>query len=155
MDPGETTRTLPGTRLLRFGLVALDPSDLGLEGSSPVEICRRADVLLDLRRFDEALGTVRSALARHPESCDLWIRASIAHLGARSPGEAVAAAERAVAAVRRLIADCGGPQRLSDCGVQESDLAALARDGFGRGNRATNPRIATEEDVAAIYRAAL
>lgn len=67
----------------------------------------------------------------------------------------VAAAERAVGAVQRLIADCGGPQRLADCGVQEGDLVALARDGFGRGNRATNPRVATKEDIEAIYRAAL
>lgn len=67
----------------------------------------------------------------------------------------LAAAERGVAAVERLIADCGGPLRLRDCGVGEEHLDALARDGFGRGNRATNPRIATEQDVAAIYRAAL
>jgi alcohol dehydrogenase class IV len=67
----------------------------------------------------------------------------------------IAAAERGVLAVERLIADCGGPQRLSECGIDEEHLEAITRDGFARGNRATNPRIATYEDVAAIYRAAL
>ena len=67
----------------------------------------------------------------------------------------VAAAERGVEAVRRLIADCGRPLRLSECGVSEAHLEALTRDGYSRGNRATNPRIASPEDVAAIYRAAL
>ncbi len=67
----------------------------------------------------------------------------------------VQAAERGVAAVERLIADCGGPLRLSACGVREEHLEDLTRDGFARGNRATNPRIATRDDVAAIYRAAL
>lgn len=67
----------------------------------------------------------------------------------------LAAAERAVAAVRRLIADCGGPQRLAAFGVSEADVDSLTHDGFGRGARATNPRIATEADVAAIYRACL
>lgn len=67
----------------------------------------------------------------------------------------LAAAERAVMAVERLIADCGGPLRLSDCDIREEHLEALTRDGFGRGNRATNPRVATKEDVYAIYRAAL
>ncbi|HEV2124603.1 MAG TPA: iron-containing alcohol dehydrogenase [Chloroflexota bacterium] len=67
----------------------------------------------------------------------------------------VTAAERAVTAVERLITDCGGPLHLSDCGIREEHLEALTRDGFARGNRATNPRIATREDVYAIYRAAL
>ena len=67
----------------------------------------------------------------------------------------VQAGERGVEAVRRLIADCGGPLRLSECGVREEHLEALTRDGFGRGTRATNPRIASRDDVAAIYRAAL
>ncbi len=67
----------------------------------------------------------------------------------------LAAAERAVTAVRRLVTDCGGQQRLSEFGVREEHLEVLTRDGFARGNRATNPRIATREDVLAIYRAAL
>ena len=77
-------------------------------------------------------------------------------LGERVAGlSRVVAAERGVAAVERLIADCGGPLRLRECGVGEEHLAALARAVVGRGNRATNPRIATREDVATIYRAAL
>jgi len=66
----------------------------------------------------------------------------------------VAAAERAVFAVRRIVVDCGGPQRISQCGVRKEDIENIARDGFGRGNRLINPRIATREDVEAIYRAA-
>lgn len=67
----------------------------------------------------------------------------------------VVAAERGVEAVRRLIADCPGPLRLSECGVQESDIAALTEDGYSRGDRSVNPRTATRSDVEAIYRAAL
>lgn len=67
----------------------------------------------------------------------------------------VAAAERGVDAVRRLIADCPGALRLSQCGVADEHIDSLTADGFSRGNRAINPRIATREDVAALYRAAL
>jgi len=67
----------------------------------------------------------------------------------------VAAAERGVEAVRRLVADCPGPLRLSECGVEEKDIAALTEDGYSRGDRTINPRVATRDDVEAIYRAAL
>jgi alcohol dehydrogenase class IV len=67
----------------------------------------------------------------------------------------VAAAECGVEAVRRLIADCPGALRLSECGVTEKDIAALTEDGFSRGDRTINPRAATRDDVEAIYRAAL
>jgi alcohol dehydrogenase class IV len=64
-------------------------------------------------------------------------------------------AERAVAAVERLIAARGGPLRLSAFGVREEHLEDLTRDGFSRGNRATSPRTAAGDEVAVIYRGAL
>jgi alcohol dehydrogenase class IV len=67
----------------------------------------------------------------------------------------IVAAERGVEAVRRLLADCPGALRLSECGVSENDITALTEDGFSRGDRTINPRAATRDDVEAIYRAAL
>ncbi len=67
----------------------------------------------------------------------------------------IAAAECAVTSVRRLVADCGGAQRLSELGVGEEHIDVMARDGFGRGSRANNARICGADDVATLYRAAL
>ena len=65
------------------------------------------------------------------------------------------AAEAGVRAVERLISDVGAPARLSDWGVQESDLPAFAEAGMKTGNIPVNPRTPEADDLVAIMRACL
>lgn len=69
--------------------------------------------------------------------------------------DAQAAAERAVAAVERLRADIGVPQRLRDLGVTEAQLRPFAEKAFGiQRILRVNPRRVTADDLEAILRAA-
>jgi alcohol dehydrogenase class IV len=66
-----------------------------------------------------------------------------------------AAAERAVAAVERLRADVGTPQRLRDLGVSEAQLRPFAEKAFTiKRILRVNPRPVTVEDLEGILRAA-
>lgn len=62
--------------------------------------------------------------------------------------------EDPVGAVDRLRARIGLPERLSDVGVTESDLEAVAVAAPSNGNVQNNPRSVTEDDALAILRAA-
>jgi alcohol dehydrogenase class IV len=80
---------------------------------------------------------------------------------ARLLGEDVAgldegqAAERALAAVERLRADIGIPQRLRDIGVREEQLRPFAEKAFGiQRILRVNPRPVTVSDLEGILRAA-
>jgi alcohol dehydrogenase len=66
------------------------------------------------------------------------------------------AALKAVEAVRTLTRSIDMPQRLSDAGVREDVLPAIAKDTVTqrRGNIAINPRDANEEQVLALLRRA-
>jgi alcohol dehydrogenase class IV len=65
------------------------------------------------------------------------------------------AAERAVAAVERLRADIGIPQRLRDIGVREEQLRPFAEKAFGiQRILRVNPRPVTAGDLEGILRAA-
>jgi alcohol dehydrogenase class IV len=66
------------------------------------------------------------------------------------------AAERAVSAVERLRADIGIPKRLSELGVQATQLRSFAEKAFTiKRILRVNPRPVTIEDLEAILRAAL
>ena len=64
------------------------------------------------------------------------------------------AAQMAVGAVQDLCADIGIPETLSELGVTEDSIPALA-EGTMAGNVATNPRKTTYEDVVKLFEAAL
>ncbi|MEA2365718.1 MAG: hypothetical protein QOI32_1230, partial [Thermoleophilaceae bacterium] len=49
----------------------------------------------------------------------------------------------------------GLPTRLSEVGVPEEGIPALVEGAMGDGTTLLNPREMTEEDYAALYRAAL
>jgi alcohol dehydrogenase class IV len=67
-----------------------------------------------------------------------------------------AAAERAVAAVERLRADVGIPQRLRELGVKAEQLRPFAEKAFGiKRILRVNPRQVTADDLERILRAAL
>jgi alcohol dehydrogenase class IV len=71
---------------------------------------------------------------------------------------AIDGAEKAVEAVKRLVKDLGLPQRLSDVGINETDIYGLAKQTYeidGPVIEAFNPRDATIDDIAGIFKAVL
>ena len=58
-------------------------------------------------------------------------------------------------AVAELASLVGIPQTLSEVGVAEGDVAALAEAAIQDGCHLTNPRPVTEDDMVSMYRAAL
>ena len=80
---------------------------------------------------------------------------------ARALGERVdglprmAAAARAVAAVRSLAADIGIPPSLREYGLREEHVERVVAEAMKSGNVAVNPRGANAEDLAEILRQAL
>ncbi len=72
--------------------------------------------------------------------------------------EAMGAGTDAKASVTRthtLIEEIGIPRRLSECGVTDDAIPAMAKDAIQSGNIAVNPRDTTLADIEALYRAAL
>ena len=65
------------------------------------------------------------------------------------------AAEKAIEAVERLCRDIGAKRRLSEIGLQEEHIMELSRAAAEDVCLITNPRDATVEEIAEIYRAAL
>ena len=65
------------------------------------------------------------------------------------------AAEKAIEAVERLCSDIGAKHHLSEIGLQEEHIMELSRAAAADVNLITNPRDATVEQIAEIYRAAL
>jgi lactaldehyde reductase len=57
-----------------------------------------------------------------------------------------------VEAVRRLGIDVGIPQNISSLGVQEKDIAAIAKDAFKDVCTPGNPRTATVAEITELYR---
>ena len=68
---------------------------------------------------------------------------------------AEAAAELAADAVSRLAADLGCPSGLAELGVVDADIETLAVTTLGDACLSTNPRDASQADVAALFRTAL
>ena len=69
-------------------------------------------------------------------------------------GAALGDDDDAAGAVDRLRAQIGLPGRLSEAGVDEADLEAVARLSQSNGNVARNPRPVSEADALAILQAA-
>jgi alcohol dehydrogenase class IV len=67
----------------------------------------------------------------------------------------VAAAERSITAVTKLIADIGLAKGLSDIGLKEEDIPLLSRNALRDACLVTNPRSATLEEIEAIFRKAM
>lgn len=65
------------------------------------------------------------------------------------------AAEKAISAVRRLVSDIGITHTLSDMGLTEGMIPELSANALKDACLITNPRDASMDDIAAIYRLAL
>ena len=98
-----------------------------------------------------------------PEVCDFNLIANperyadIAEaLGEKTEGlSTIAAAEKGIAAIRRLARDVGIPKNLAVLGVKEADLTVMAGNAKKDACQLTNPRLATLEQVVGIFKAAL
>ncbi|HVL85352.1 MAG TPA: iron-containing alcohol dehydrogenase [Pseudonocardia sp.] len=73
-------------------------------------------------------------------------------LAGAPPGESV---ELVAEEVRRLADEVGVPRGLSDLGVTAEDIPRLSQLTLGDACLTTNPRAASAEDIAALFRAAL
>lgn len=77
-------------------------------------------------------------------------------LGERTEGLSLReAAERCLDAIIRLEDDLGIPRSLAEVGVTEESIPAMVRDALESGLHAPNPVETTEQDMVALYRAAL
>ncbi|HOV79323.1 MAG TPA: iron-containing alcohol dehydrogenase [Bacillota bacterium] len=65
------------------------------------------------------------------------------------------AADKALAAIRKLSADIGIPAGLSELGVKEKDFEIMATNAMKDACSFTNPRAATKTDVIDIFKAAM
>jgi alcohol dehydrogenase len=65
------------------------------------------------------------------------------------------AADKAIAAIKKLSADVGIPAGLTELGVKEQDFEVMAGNAMKDACGATNPRIPTLKDVIAIFAAAM
>jgi alcohol dehydrogenase len=68
---------------------------------------------------------------------------------------AINAADVAIAAIRKLSADVGIPANLAKLGVMEKDFEVMGNNAKKDACQLTNPRLATLQQVTAIYKAAL
>jgi len=76
-------------------------------------------------------------------------------LGVESAGPGPEVGEALATHLTGLVARLGLPTRLSQAGVPESGIPALVEGAMGDGTTLMNPREASEEDYAELYRRAL
>ncbi|HEY2355181.1 MAG TPA: iron-containing alcohol dehydrogenase [Gaiellaceae bacterium] len=84
----------------------------------------------------------------------LRFNAAIVPDAVRRFGEAIGSPDNPAARVEELTA-LAGPTRLSELGVPERDLPALAASTAGRGGNHANPRPASPEEIEQLLRSAL
>ncbi|KJF25584.1 alcohol dehydrogenase, partial [Clostridium aceticum] len=65
------------------------------------------------------------------------------------------AADKAIAAIKKLSQDVGIPAGLTDLGVKEEDLKVMAENAMKDACGFTNPRVPTLEDVIQIFKNAM
>lgn len=78
--------------------VSSEPTSQSEPETTPEEYRQRALLMADLGRYDEAVGEIASGLAAAPDDAALLTTLARVHLAAAQPVDALAAADRAVAA---------------------------------------------------------
>jgi alcohol dehydrogenase class IV len=74
---------------------------------------------------------------------------------ARTMGFDVSTSDQAIDAIANLAKEVGLPTRLSEAGVEESMLEQLSIDANNDGSQITNPVPVTQDDLMAMYKAAM
>ncbi len=111
--------------------------------------------------YDLPHGVCNAVLLPHVQAYNKQVAAGRLGDIARAMGENVdgldddAAAERCLAAIRKLSADIGIPSGLTQLGVQAKDFPTLTANALKDACGATNPVQASPEDITAIFAAAM
>jgi alcohol dehydrogenase len=111
--------------------------------------------------YDLPHGVCNAILLPHVERFNLIAKMDRFVDMARAMGEQVDhlskrdAADRALAAIEKLSGDIGIPSGLSELGVKEKDIPTMTKNAQADACGLTNPRCPTDEEVEAIYKAAL
>ena len=111
--------------------------------------------------YDLPHGVCNAILLPHVERYNLIARVDRFVDMAKAMGEQVdqlskrQAADRALAAIEKLSRDIGIPSGLSELGVKEKDIPTMTKNAQADACGFTNPRCPTDEEVEAIYKAAL
>jgi tetratricopeptide (TPR) repeat protein len=83
--------------------VSSEPTSQSEPETTPEEYRQRALLMADLGRYDEAVGEVALGLAAAPDDAKLLSTLARVHVAAAQPGDALVAAERAVAAAPEAV----------------------------------------------------
>jgi alcohol dehydrogenase len=67
----------------------------------------------------------------------------------------IEAAEKAIEAIKKLSTDVGIPAGVKELGAKEEDIPTLAENAMKDACALTNPRLATKDQIMAIYRSAM
>ena len=111
--------------------------------------------------YDLPHGVCNAILLPHVERYNLIAKVDRFVDMAKAMGEQVdqlskrQAADRALSAIEKLSRDVGIPSGLSELGVKEKDIPTMTKNAQADACGFTNPRCPTDEDVIAIYTAAL
>jgi alcohol dehydrogenase len=111
--------------------------------------------------YDLPHGVCNAILLPHVERFNLIAKMDRFVDMAKAMGEQVDhlskrdAADRALAAIEKLSGDIGIPSGLSELGVKEKDISTMTKNAQADACGLTNPRCPTDEEVEAIYKAAL
>ncbi len=111
--------------------------------------------------YDLPHGVCNAILLPHVERWNLNARLERFVDIAKAMGEQIEvlskreAADRALSAIEKLSSDIGIPKGLAELGVKEKDIPTMTANAQADACGFTNPTCFSDEDVAAIYKAAL
>jgi len=116
----------------------------------------QVDGLLDQHHGETNASILPHVMRFNLSACPERFRDIALAMGEEISGlDVMAAAERSIAAVRRLIADIGLAKGLSELGLKEEFIPILSENATKDACLVTNPRSATREQIEEIFRCAM
>jgi len=116
----------------------------------------QVDGLIDQHHGETNASILPHVMEFNLSACPERFRDIAAAMGEDVTGlSPMAAAELAVVAVRQLISDIGLAKGLGEIGLSEEFIPLLSENALKDACLVTNPRPASREDIAAIFRKCL
>jgi len=115
----------------------------------------QVDGLMDTHHGEANAVLLPHVMLFNLPNCRQQFREIAQAMGETGSGDALPAAEQAIDAVQKLTEDIGLMQSLTDLGLSEDQLQRLTDNVMQDKCMATNPRLATPEDIAELFRKAL
>jgi 1,3-propanediol dehydrogenase len=116
----------------------------------------QVDGLIDQHHGETNASILPHVMEFNLQACPERFRDIAVAMGEEVAGlSPLAAGERAVAATRRLIGDIGLAKGLAQIGLSEASIPLLSENAMKDACLITNPRQATRDDIAAIFRKCL